>query len=245
MRGVVPRYALRALTLAAVIALLGAGGTPAEAGQREPFLDIHSAARLAPDGHSVVVDLLWSCPLRWTVVEAIVAVSQPHASGQASFQATCVDQVLPMTVTVPSSGGTFELGEAQVAASVLIKRGRTQRVEDAEVVDLQPDVFVDLADTARLESGGGAVVIDVTVACPVGANGQPTSYVNVSQGQASGAGNYVPVCDGSPHTLSVRVPAARGVYQPGAAQALTFADVEHQGCNCFSGFDESAVQIVT
>jgi hypothetical protein len=237
---------IRGLALAAVLALLAAAAVPAEAGRpREPFLDIHSAARLAPDGHSVTVDLLWSCPLRWTVVEAIVTVSQPQASGQASVPLECIDQVLPVSVTVQSSGGAFELGDAQVNASVLIKRGHTQRVEDAEVVDLQPSVFVDLADTAQLESGGGAVVIDVTVACPVGTTGQASSYVNVSQGQAGGFANYVPICDGGRHTLSVRVPAARGVYQPGAAQALTFADVEYQGCNCFSGFDESAVQVVT
>jgi hypothetical protein len=234
------------LTLAAVIVLFGTGGVPAEAGQpRDPFLDIHSAAGLAPDGHSITVELLWSCPLRWTVVDAVVTVSQPQASGQASVPLRCIDQVLPVTVTVPSSGGTFALGEAQVNASVLIKRGRTQLVEHAEVVDIQPTVFVDLAETARLESGGGAVVIDVTVACPVGASGQPSSYVNVSQDQASGSGNYQPVCDGSRHTLSVRVPASRGVYHLGAAQALTFADVGHEGCNCFSGFDESPIQIVT
>jgi hypothetical protein len=246
MKGVVSLHAIRAVTLAAVIALLGAAAMPAEAGRpREPFLDIHSAGRLAPDGRSVTVELLWSCPLRWTVVEAAVVVSQAQASGQASVPLTCNDQVLPVRVTVQSSAGEFQLGDAHVNASVLIKRGHTRRVEDAEVVDLQPTVFVDLADTARLESGGGAVVIDVTVACPAGANGQPSSYVNVSQSQASGAGNYTPLCDGSPHTLSVRVPAARGAYQPGAAQALTFADVEHRGCNCFSGFDEGAVHIVT
>jgi hypothetical protein len=231
------------LVLVAVAAMLGA---PAEAGRpREPFLDIHSAARVVPDGSSVSVDLLWSCPLRWTVVEAIVTVSQPQASGQASVPLRCVDQVLPVTVTVPVSSGAFQVGDANVTASAIIKRGHTQRVEDAEVVDVQPLVFVDLADTARLESGGGAVTVDITVACPVGTTGQPSSYVNVQQGEAAGAANYVPVCDGAPHTLSVRVPAARGVYQAGAAQALTFADVEYRGCNCFSGFDEGAVQIVT
>lgn len=245
MRGIVSGRAIRAFMLAAAIGLLGTGAMPAEAGQRQPFLNIHSAAGLAPDGRSVTVEILWSCPLRWTVVEAVLEVSQPQASGRASFPLSCIDQVLPVTVTVQSSGGTFELGDAQVRASVLIKRGRTERVEDAEVVDLQPTVFVDLADTARFESGGSAVVIDVTVACPVGANGQPSSFVNVSQGEASGGGNYLPVCDGSRHTLSVRVPASRGAYQLGAAQALTFADVEHQGCNCFSGFDESEVQITT
>jgi hypothetical protein len=245
MRRIVSKYGIRRATIAAVIALLGAGGVPAEAGQpRDPFLDIHSAARLAPDGRSVTVELLASCPLRWTVVDAVVAVSQPQASGQASFPLSCIDQVRPVRVTVTSSGGTFELGDAQVNASIVIKRGKTQRVEDAELVDLQPGVLVDLADTARLESEGAAVVIDLTVACPVGASGQATSYVNVSQGQASGSGNYVPVCDGSEHTFSVRVPASRGVYQPGSAEALTFADVEHEGIS-FSGADESAVQIVS
>jgi ABC-type transporter Mla MlaB component len=83
------------------------------------------------------------------------------------------------TVVVPSTGGTFELGEALATASVTIKRGRTERAQDSQVVQVQPTVFVDLADTARLESGGGAVLIDVTVACPVGANGRLLT-VNVS-----------------------------------------------------------------
>jgi hypothetical protein len=229
----------------ALVAVLVAGAVPAQAGQRQPFLDIHSAARLAPDGGSMTVEILWSCPLRWTVEQAVISVSQPQATGRASVSLRCIDQVLPVTVTVPVSSGTFELGDAAVNASVLIKRGRTELVQDAQVVDVQPSVFVDLANTARLESGGGGVTIDVTVACPVGANGQPSSYVNVSQGEASGSGNYTPVCDGRPHTFSVRVQAFRGVFQAGTARALTFADVEHEGCNCFSGFDESEVQIVT
>jgi hypothetical protein len=231
----------RACMLTALIGVLAAGAVPAEAGQRQPFLDIHSAARLAPDGGTVTVDLLWSCPLRWTVVDAAVTVSQPQASGRASFSLTCVDQVLPVTVTVPVSSGTFELGDAQVNASVLIKRGRTELVEDDAVVDVQPTVLANLAGTARLESGG-AVVIDVTVACPAGATGLSSSYVNVSQGQASGSGNYTPVCDGRPHTFSVRAQAFRGTFQAGSARALTFADVEHDGI-AFSGIDEREVQI--
>lgn len=244
MQRFVSRHAIRVFTLAAVITLLGAGGLPAEAGRpREPFLNIHSAARLAPDGRSVTVDLLWSCPLRWTVLEAVLTVSQPQASGRASFPLRCIDQIMPVTVTVPSSAGTFELGEAHVHASVLVKRGHTELVEDTELVHVQPTVFVDLADTAGLESGGGAVFIDITVACPVGANGQSSSYANVAQGDEGGRANYVPVCDGRPHTLSIRVPAVRGVFHVGSARAATFADVEHEGCNCFSEFDESEVQI--
>jgi hypothetical protein len=245
MEAAVTRQRVRALALAAVIGLLSAGGGPAQAGQpRDPFLDIHSAAMLAPDGRSVTVDLLASCPLRWTVVEAVVSVSQPQASGQASFSFPCIDSIRGFSVTVPSTGGTFGLGDAQVNASVLIKRGRTERVQDAQVVDVQPTVFVDLADTAQLESGGGAVLIDVTTACPVGANGQQ-SYVNVSQGQtASGNGTYLPVCDGQRHTDTVRVQASQGTFQAGDARALTFAFVEHEG-NGFSGVDDSPVQIVT
>jgi hypothetical protein len=244
MEGAVFRPRIRAFAVAAVIGLLGSGGAPAEARVSPgPIVDIHSAAGLAPDGQSITVQLLASCPERWAVVEAVVVVSQPQASGQASFPLTCIGSLRPFSVTVPSAGGTFELDDAQVNASVLIKRGRTEQTQDAQVVDVQPAVFVDLAETASLESGGAAVSIDVTVACPVGANGQQ-SRVNVSQGQASGNGSYLPVCDGQQHTFTVRVQAFQGVFQAGAAQALTFADVEHEGTG-FSGVDEGPIQIET
>jgi hypothetical protein len=88
------------------------------------------------------------------------------------------------------------------------------------------------------------VLLEISVACPVGATGQE-SLVNVSQGQTtSGNGTYVPICDGQRHTFSVRVQAAQGVYQAGNAQALTFANVEHAGIG-FSGVDESGVQIMS
>jgi hypothetical protein len=243
MQGAVARPRIRALAIAVAIGLLGAGGAPAEARLSPgPRVEIQSAAWLAPDGQSISVTLLASCPERWTVIEAVVSVSQPQASGQASFPLTCIGSFRSFTVSVPSAGGTFELGEAQANASVLIKRGRTDRAQDAAVVDVQPAVFVDLAETAQLESGGGAVLIDVTTACPVGANGQE-SHVNVSQGQTSGNGTYLPVCDGQQHTVTVRVTAFRGVFQTGDAQALTFADVEHEGMG-FSGVDDGPIQIV-
>ena len=246
MKGDVVLRRVRVLALALVIGLLGAGAAvPAEARVSPgPVVDVQSAGGLAPDGGSVTIQLLASCPERWTVVEAVVAVSQPQASGRASFPLTCIGSLRMFTVVVPSTGGTFELGEALATASLTIKRGKTERTEDTQLVQVQPTVFVDLADTARLESGGGAVLIDVTVACPVGASGQE-SYVNVSQGQtASGNGPYVPICDGKRHTFTVRVEASQGLYQAGNAQALTFANVEHGG-NGFSGVDESSVQIVS
>jgi hypothetical protein len=246
MEGGVAQHRIRRLALALVIGLLAVGAAaPAEARLSPgPVVDIHSAASLAPDGASIAVQLLASCPERWTLVEAVVAVSQPQASGQATFSFPCIGSLRPFSVVVPSAGGTFELGEALVTASVTITRGRTESTQDSQVVQVQPEVFVDLADTATLESGGGAVLIDITVACPIGATGAQ-SYVNVSQGQTvSGNGTYVPICDGQHHTFTVRVQASQGLYQAGTARALTFATVEHGGIS-FSGVDESAVQIVS
>ena len=145
---------------------------------------------------------------------------------------------------VPSIGGTIESGDTLVTASVTIMRGRTESTQDSQTVDVQPTASVDLAETAGLEAGGGAVVIDITVACPAGANGQG-SYVNVSQGQTtSGNGTYLPVCDGQEHTFAVRVQAAQGVYQVGTAQALTLANIEHQGIGT-AGIAEGPVQILS
>ena len=247
MEGTVARHRVRPFILALVIGLLGAGAgaaVPAEARVSPgPVVDVQSAGGLAPDGRSITVQLLASCPERSAVVEAVVAVSQPQASGQASFPLTCIGSLRMFTVVVPSTGGTFELGEALATASVTIKRGKTEQAQDSQLVQVQPTVFVDLADTAKLESGGGAVLIDVTVACAAGATGQE-SYVNVSQGQTSlGNGAFVPICDGQQHTFTVRVQASQGVYRAGSAQALTFANVEHGG-NGFSGVDESLIQIV-
>lgn len=234
-----------AIALTLGLALLGAAAVvPAEARLSPgPVVDIHSAAWLEPDGSSMTVSVLASCPERWTVVEAVVVVSQPQASGRASFPLTCIGSLRAFSVLVPSSGGTFELGEASVTASVTIKRGRLDSTQDSQVVQVQPAVFVELADTATLESGGAAVVLDLVVACPVGATGLE-SFVNVSQGQAtSGSGAYVPICDGRRHTFTVRAQASRGAYQAGSAQALTFAYVEHNGISS-AGVDDETVQIV-
>ena len=235
----------RALILALTIGLLGVGAaTPAEARPSPgPSVIVHSAAWVAPDGASMTVQLLASCPERWSVVEAVVSVSQPQASGQASFPLTCIGSLRSFTVVVPSSGGTFELGEALVTGAVTIKRGKTQRAEDSVVASAQPAVLVDIAPTAALESGGAAVLLDVTVACPVGAVGVE-SFVGLTQGQtAQGRGTYVPICDGEEHTFAVRVAATSGAFAAGDARGLTFAVVEHDGIG-FAGVDDSPVQIV-
>jgi hypothetical protein len=234
------------ITLAALIALLLAAGAAAPASARPaagPHVDIQPFAGLAPDARSITVQVLASCPERWTVVEAIVAVLQSQASGRASFPLTCIGSLRPFVVTVPSSGGAFELSEAQVTASVVVQRGKSMRAQDSQAVQVEPTVLVELADTAQLENGGGAVVMGVTVACPDGTNGLQSSLNVSQQGQTSGGGSYLPVCDGSRHTFIVRAQATQGTYHTGSAQALTFANIEHQG-NVVYGIDDGTIEIV-
>jgi hypothetical protein len=236
----------RVFAVAGAVALLGAvAAVPAAARPaRPPVVDVQSLAGMAPDGRSMTVQVLASCPERWTVVEAVVAVSQPQGSGRASFPLTCIGSARMFTVTVASTAGTFELGTAQVNASVVIRRGSVVRAQDAQLVQVEPTVVVELADTARLERGGAGVLITVSVACPAGTTGLP-STLNVSQqGRVTGNGSYTPICDGLRHTFSVSVQASEGLYQAGIAQALTFANVEHEGNTVVGVDDDGALELV-
>jgi hypothetical protein len=246
MKQGIARRRARTFALAGAVALVVAWGA-APAGARPsspPTVDVQSVAWLAPDGGSMSFQVIASCSERWSVVEAVVTVSQPQASGQASFPLTCIGALRVFNVTVPASAGTFRLGEAQATASVVVKRGRTQSAQDSQLLRVDPAVLVELAESARLESGGGAVVMGLTVACPTGTTGLESRLV-VSQGQTLGIGTYTPVCDGSSHAFVVRVEASRGVYQAGIAQALTFANIEFEGRG-FAGIDDDgALEIVT
>lgn len=240
--------AARTLALTGLITLLALVTSAAPVGARVtsgPTVDIHSLAGLAPDGRSIGVQVLASCPERWTVVEAVVRVSQPGASGQASFPLTCIGSIRSFGVVVPSGSGTFQLGEAQVTASVVIKRGKTARADDSQVATVEPGVLVELAETALLQAGGTAVVIDVAVACPVGTTGRESRLVVSQAGRVMGVGTYLPVCDGTRHTFTVLVQASDGVYEPGIAQALTFAEIEHAGETFFGIDDDGALDIVS
>ena len=239
---------VRTLALVGTVALLAvAAATPAGARfQEAPVVDIQSnPAGLAPDGSSIALAVLAECPERWTVVEAVVHVSQAGASGQASFPLTCIGSMRPFWVTVPASTGAFQLGSAQVSASVVISRGKTARAVDSEILTVQPTVLVELAETAQLQSGGTAVLLDVTVACPAGTTGRESGLVVSQAGRVMGSGRYTPICDGSRHTFSVLVQASQGVYEPGIAQALTFADIVFNG-EVFSGVDDDgALELVS
>lgn len=235
------------LAVGALLLLVATGAATRPAAARplppQPTVQIGSVARLAPDGRSLDVDVSASCPERWTVVRAVVAVSQPQASGEAPFSLSCTGATQLFSVTVQTGGAPFELGEAQAVASVVIQRGRTLQAQDSEVVRVVPTVTVDLAGTALLTDGGQAVLIDVTTACNPGANGQQ-SYVTVTQSPASGQGTFVPTCDGQQHTLTVRAQATtQTLFQPGDAQGNAFVVIEQDG-DVFFGEDNTSVQIV-
>jgi hypothetical protein len=238
---------IRALLLLAVTSSLLAGGAVGvQAGPRLLRLnvDVGTAGNLSPDRRSVMAGVLARCPVGWTLAQTSVTFSQGQASGAASFPLTCTDEYQSFHVTIQSTGALFQLGDAQGSASVTVTRGgKTERVNDRHAAGLEPTAVAELADTALLASGGRAVKIAVTVACTPGPTGVE-SFVNVShQGQVSGNGSYVPVCDGERHTVSVTVQAYQGVYQRGPARALTFATADWNGVGVY-GIDDQPIQIV-
>jgi hypothetical protein len=229
---------LAASLLAAVAALPAAARPPSP-----PTVDVHSLGLMAPDARSIRVQVLASCAERATVVQAVVAVSQPTGSGSAPIPLTCAGFVQVLDVVVPIQTGVYSLGTAEVSATVVSARGKTLSASNTELVSVDPGVDVELGGSARLGPGGASVVLDVTVACPAGTTGTP-SRVGVFQALTSGSGPYLPLCDGQPHTFAVTVTAAQGAYAAGIAQALTFTDVVWNG-RTFTGVDDDgALELV-
>jgi hypothetical protein len=241
-----PRRGPRTLALAgalAAAALLTASPAAARpASLHTVEISTHPAA-LAPDGGSVGVVVAASCPDRWSVVQATVSVSQPQASGTGSFPLVCIGFIRVFHVVVPASSGTFVLGSAQVTATVVASRGKTQRASDSTTLPVEPTVGVELASSARIQPGGSSVRLEVTIACPVGATGVE-SRLGVFQGQTSGFGTYTPFCDGARHTFDVLVTSANGVFLPGIAQTLTFANVTYDGRAFYGVDDDGSLELV-
>jgi hypothetical protein len=79
---------------------------------------------------------------------------------------------------------------------------------------------------------------------PARTNGLQSSLVVSQAGQTIGSTTYVPICDGSRHTFTLRVEASQGLYQAGIAQALTFANIVYAG-QSFYGIDDGALDIVS
>jgi len=237
---------MRHVVLAGLIGLLVVGEMQAaDANPNELALEVLSEqASLAPDGRSISLNSLTQCDSKATILDAHVSVTQPQASsGVASFTPRCARIPYVVAVTVPSLDGSFQTGEAQVSAVLLVREGRTEEVRDSALVRVRPSVSVRLADEAVLDGGGEAVRIDVTVTCPVASNAQG-GLVSIYQGQVVGRGSFGPTaCDGLPHTLSVRVDASGGLFQVGSAEAEAFTAVE-EGGDFFPGGDLLTIRIV-
>ena len=146
-----------------------------------------------------------------------------------------------VTVVVPSDGGEFVTGSSQVSAVLAVQQGRAKEVRDSAEVPVEPLVKVTVAPQARLDSGGEAVLIDVTAACPASSTGQ-LSDVWMFKYPAHGMGTFTLTCDGSPHTVTVTVPAANEPFPAGSGFASSTARIQEDGVT-FSGKDFHNVDI--
>lgn len=100
-------------------------------------VEVADTATLAPDGQTVTIEVTGSCARRWQVLEALVTISQPQATGTAGLPLSCTGKSQSFTVTVTSLDGAFQPGGAQASAFVLIeRRGRTQQAQDSETIQL-------------------------------------------------------------------------------------------------------------
>jgi hypothetical protein len=235
---------LRLVVLAGLLGLLVAGGgQAAQAHPSELELEVLSdQGVVAPDGKSISFHISTRCDRKATVLDARVSATQPQASGEATFAPMCTRLPQVVGVTVPSAGGSFQTGEASVSAILAVRAGRTKVVQDSAVLRIRPSVSVLLADHAVREGGGEAVLIDVTVTCPVAADGRG-GLVTIYQGQAAGTGSVAPTtCDGSPRTVSVRVATSGGFFQVGSAEAAASVSVV-EGGDSFPGSDLRTIQI--
>ncbi|MGH2555444.1 MAG: hypothetical protein ACRDHO_06990 [Actinomycetota bacterium] len=236
--------ATRPLVLTGLVGLLVAGGAQVASAHRTPLsVEIVSEqASLAPDGRSMTFYLSTTCDPGWTIVEASVTATQPQASGTGSFTPFCGRIPYNVLATVPAASGTFQTGPAAVTAVLVVQQGKTKRAQDSATLRVRPDVSVVLADQAVLE-GDGAVRIDVTVTCPMSAEGQG-GYVRIYDGVVAGTGTFgATPCDTLPHTVSVRVASSEGPFHVGSAEALASASIT-EGGDFFPGSDLRTIQIV-
>jgi hypothetical protein len=237
---------VRTLTLAAlVVALAAATAAPVQARVTAgPEVQIGSEPMMSIDGRVVGVTVLARCPARWTVTEARVRVSQGSVTGSGTFPLTCTSGWQSFRVAVPASGGTFQLGSVRLDAVVRIARGKTDSASASETAELIPEVLLDAASTARLESGGQAVLIDITTGCPSGVTPLDGSASVEQGGRSLGGSAFNFVCDGAQHTQTLRVETRDNPFQVGPATVTAFSTVDHDG-RAFYGVDSSAIQIVS
>lgn len=234
----------RRLAMVGLVGLLVIGGAQVAGAHRTDLRVevVSDQSSITPDGRSMSFHITTQCDRKWTIVEARVTAVQPQASGEASFTPRCNRLTNGVNVTVPALQGTFETGQAEVSALLVVQQGKTKESSDSASVRVRPSVSVVLADQALLEGGGQAARIDVTVTCPVAANGRGGD-VRVYDGQVVATGSFPATpCDATPHTVSVRVETSGGSFQPGSAEAFAFAGIE-EGGDIFQGADLRTVTL--
>jgi hypothetical protein len=235
---------VRRLGIVGLVGLFVAVGAPAADAHRTGLAVeiVSEQGGLAPDGRSISFNLATTCDRGWTVLTARVSVVQAQASGEASFTPRCARLSYGLSVTVPALDGSFQTGETQVNALLVVQQGPTKEASDSATLRARPSVSVLLADEAVLDGGGQAVRIDVTVTCPLTSTGRG-GELRVYDGQVVGTGSFAPTpCDGLPHTTSARAETSEGVFRVGSAEVFAWASVE-EGGDFFSGVDLRTIQI--
>jgi hypothetical protein len=260
MRGLISSRVLRvhvAALLAAVLiigsaATVAAGKPPKPTPQpppspppsgSTPTITIAPTATLEPDQVYANVDVTVTCAVGSTVTNGWIYILQNDRGGSGTFTSTCTGspQVARSRVV---NGNRFTLGNWTARAFVRVtKNGQQTQVEASRAITLVPSVTVRIADQGQLTgtSGGGAKLA-VAVACPSGATGQSSS-LTVTQGTASGAAPFMPICDRQTRTLVLSVTASGGTFHTGSANATASASVGFDG-GSFSGGDSRAVTIL-
>jgi hypothetical protein len=240
-----PRRSHKWLKLGALVTTLAVTAAPVQARVTvPPEVQIGSEPMMSIDGRHVGVTVLARCPARSTVTEARVTVSQGAVSGSAGFPLTCTSGWQSFRVAASASSGVFQLGSVRLDAVVRIARGKTASASVSETTGLIPEVLLDAASTARLESGGRAVLIDVTTGCPSGVTPLDGSVAVEQGGRSMASARFDFVCDGSTHVTTLRAETGGNPFQLGPATVTAFSTVEYQGQG-FYGVDSSAIEIVS
>ena len=236
------RSSLRLLALLVGV-LVASGAQSVGAHRSELSVEIVSqGSMLAPNGSSMTFDLETRCDPKWTIVEARVRVEQSQAWGETSFTPRCQRLTYGVRVTVPAASGTFETGTAQAHAVLIVRQSKMKESSDSAALRVRPSVSLLLGDGGALEDGGAAVSVHATVTCPRHA-ARLGGEVRVYDGQTVGTGSFGPTqCDGTPHTVAVRVPASEGTFGAGPAEAFAFVGVE-EGGDVFHGGDLKTIGV--
>ena len=86
----------------------------------------------------------------------------------------------------------------------------------------QETLVVEIAPTARLIQVGKAVVVQVTVTCPTGAEVLEAFLYVTQDGNQGQFASFQPICDDTPHTFTVRAQADGFRFHVGEAQVSAF-----------------------